>query len=111
MADEKQPPGGPPKGPEGDVLTRPEQKTKKPDMYRVLLHNDDYTTMEFVVHILMKFFRRTHAEATFIMLTVHTKGKGTAGVYPRDVAETKVDQVTSYAREEGHPLLITMEAE
>ena len=97
--------------PQGDTEVVPERKVKKPRLYRVLLHNDDYTTMEFVVHVLMKFFRKSHAEASFIMLTVHTKGVGAAGVYPRDVAETKVHEVTEYAREQGHPLMVTMEAE
>lgn len=96
---------------EGETATEQERKTQKPRRYRVVLHNDDYTTMEFVVHVLMKFFRKSYAEAHFLMLTVHTKGQGVAGVYPRDVAETKVVQVTQYARENGHPLLVTMESE
>ena len=97
--------------PEGDTEVVPERKVKKPRLYRVLLHNDDYTTMEFVVHVLMKYFRKSQEEATFIMLTVHQTGIGAAGIYPRDVAETKGAQVTAYARENGHPLLVTMEAE
>jgi ATP-dependent Clp protease adaptor protein ClpS len=97
--------------PEGETVTQERPETKKPRRYRVLLHNDDFTTMEFVVHVLMKFFRKSHAEATHIMLTVHTRGLGVCGVYPREVAETKVVQVTEYARENGHPLMCTMEAE
>lgn len=96
---------------EGDTEVVTERKVKRPRLYRVLLHNDDYTTMEFVVHVLMKFFRKSHAEASFIMLTVHTKGVCAAGIYPRDIAETKVSDVTRYARENGHPLMVTMEAE
>lgn len=78
-------------------------------MYAVVFHNDDYTTMEFVVHVLMKYFHKDETEATHVTLSVHKKGKGIAGVYTYDIAETKVTQVTSYAREQGHPLKITME--
>jgi ATP-dependent Clp protease adaptor protein ClpS len=94
---------------EGDVKER--RKTKKPRMYKVLLHNDDYTTMEFVVWLLVEVFRRSNTEATAIMLHVHHKGVGVCGVYTKDIAETKVDQATRHAREQGMPLLITMEAE
>jgi ATP-dependent Clp protease adaptor protein ClpS len=96
---------------EGDVAVEERPATRTPRRYKVLLHNDDYTTMDFVVDLLMKHFDKSHAEATFIMLMVHRTGVGVAGVYTRDVAETKVAQATRYAREEGHPLLITMEAE
>lgn len=92
-----------------DVDERP--KTKKPKKYKVLLHNDDYTTMEFVVWLLMKVFRRTRAEATAIMLHVHHKGVGICGVYTREIAETKVAESIDLARESGMPLLITLEAE
>lgn len=97
--------------PEGDVVTKPERKTKTPERYKVLLHNDDYTTQEFVIHILMKFFKKSNAAATYVMLMVHTKGIGLAGVYTRDVAETKVQGVVKYAREAGHPLMVTAEKE
>lgn len=90
-----------------DVGTKHE--IKEPPMYMVLLHNDDYTTMEFVVHILMLVFRKSVEEATRIMLNVHRKGIGMCGVYNFEVAETKVDTVTRLAREKGHPLRCTME--
>ena len=107
-------PGGPPKtdpqhGDEADVIDRPESKT--PRLYKVVFHNDDYTTQEFVVHVLRTFFHKTETEATFVMLTIHRKGSGVAGVYTRDVAETKVQQVTTFAREHGMPLLLTSEPE
>ena len=92
-----------------DVATRP--KTEKPRKYVVVLHNDDYTTMEFVVHILMKFFHLGETESTAIMLQVHHKGYGIVGTYTRDVAETKSNQVMEYARKHGHPLRCTAEPE
>jgi ATP-dependent Clp protease adaptor protein ClpS len=79
-------------------------------MYKVLIHNDDYTPMDFVVHILEKFFGMGREKATQVMLQVHTRGVGVAGVYTREVAETKVAQVNDYAREHDHPLKCTMEA-
>jgi ATP-dependent Clp protease adaptor protein ClpS len=85
-------------------------KLKRPPMYKVLLINDDYTPMDFVVHILEEFFGLDREKATHIMLTVHTKGKAVCGVYTREVAETKVAQVNDYARQHEHPLLCTMEA-
>ncbi|MFQ6021499.1 MAG: ATP-dependent Clp protease adapter ClpS [Acidiferrobacterales bacterium] len=84
-------------------------KLKKPDLYKVILLNDDYTPMEFVVVILERFFRKTRTEATRIMLHVHQKGIGVCGVYTRDIAETKVKQVMTCARENRHPLQCTME--
>ena len=87
------------------------EKTEEPPLFKVLLHNDDYTTMEFVVLVLMKFFHKTETEATHIMLSVHHKGHGVAGVYTKDVAETKVDQVHDYAKEHGMPLRLTVEPE
>lgn len=86
-------------------------KTRRPKLYKVLLHNDDYTTMEFVVHVLIQFFDKTRTDATRIMLLIHHQGLGVAGVYTRDVAETKVGLVTDHSRESGHPLKVTMEAE
>ena len=98
-------------GPDRDegVLLEERVVTKRPSLYRVLLHNDDYTTMEFVVAILMDVFHKTRDMAMQVMLTVHTKGVGVAGVYTRDVAETKVAQVMERAREAGMPLMCTTE--
>lgn len=96
---------------DGAVAVEPKKKTKKPRLWKVLLHNDDYTTQEFVVDILVRHFRKAAAEATQIMLEVHFKGVGIAGVYPRDVAETKVHEVTAEARAAGMPLLLTLERE
>lgn len=91
------------------LATKIKPKTKKPSMYRVLLLNDDYTPMEFVIHILEKYFSKSADEATQIMLHVHQKGIGVCGVYPYDVAETKVVQVVDFARKHQHPLQCTME--
>lgn len=91
------------------VRERPAQRT--PRLYRVLLHNDDYTAMEFVVDVLVRFFGKTATEASRVMLEVHHAGVGVAGVYTRDVAETRVAQVTAEARREGYPLLLTTEPE
>ena len=96
---------------EGSVDTKERARTDKARRFKVLFHNDDYTTQEFVTRVLMKFFHKTETEATQVMLSVHHKGHGVAGVYSRDVAETKVDQVMGYAREYGMPLLVTAEAE
>ena len=86
-----------------------EKKVKEPSMYRVLLHNDDYTTMEFVVEVLAHIFHKTIEDATRIMLNVHEKGIGVCGVYTFEVAETKVDTVNSIARDHGFPLKCSME--
>jgi ATP-dependent Clp protease adaptor protein ClpS len=83
--------------------------TPPPSMYRVLLLNDDYTPMEFVVHVLERFFAMDREKATTVMLKVHNEGAGLAGIYPRDLAETKVNQVTGFAREHQHPLQCVME--
>lgn len=91
------------------LLTRPETKTKKPSMYKVLLLNDDFTPMEFVIHILQRFFRMTAEQATEVMLHVHQKGVGVCGVFTFEVAETKVNQVMSFAKQHEHPLQCTLE--
>jgi len=91
------------------VVTRPKPKTKRPNMYRVLLLNDDYTPMEFVVHVLERFFQKSREEATRVMLHVHHHGVGECGVYTYEVAETKVTQVMDFARKHQHPLQCVME--
>ena len=93
------------------VVTKPKTKTKKPSMYKVLMLNDDYTPMEFVVHILERFFGKSREEATRIMLHVHQRGVGVCGVYTYEVAETKVTQVMDLARRHQHPLQCTLEKE
>jgi ATP-dependent Clp protease adaptor protein ClpS len=110
MSTPKKPPSTDPRhGEETDVIDRPKSHT--PRLYKVIFHNDDYTTQEFVVLVLQVFFHKSETEAMHIMLTVHKKGIGVAGVYTRDVAETKVQQVTDFAREHGMPLLLTTEPE
>ena len=96
---------------EGDsaVATETRKKVEKPKLYKVLMHNDDYTTMEFVVMVLMTIFAHDEAKATQVMLHVHQKGIGVAGVYPRDIAESKVDKTMKLAREWEYPLRCTME--
>lgn len=91
------------------VITRTRTKTKKPSLYRVLLLNDDYTPMEFVVHVLERFFQKDREAATRIMLHVHNHGVGECGVYTFEVAETKVSQVMDFARQHQHPLQCVME--
>ena len=91
------------------VLEAKKAKVKLPPMYKVLLLNDDYTPMEFVVLVLQKFFAMTRERATQVMLKVHREGMGVCGVYPRDVALTKVQQVAGYARKHQHPLQCVME--
>ncbi|MFC4729280.1 ATP-dependent Clp protease adapter ClpS [Coralloluteibacterium thermophilus] len=88
-------------------VARPE--TERPPLFRVILLNDDYTPMDFVVEVLLRFFSMNREKATQVMLHVHTRGKGVCGVYTREVAETKVSQVNEYARQHQHPLLCTME--
>ena len=98
--------------PHDDVmLAEPKTQTKRPAMYKVILLNDDYTPMDFVVMVLEHIFQKTHADALNVMLQVHQKGAGLAGVYTRDVAETKVDQVIEYARVNDYPLQCTLESE
>ena len=101
----------PPGRTEVGILTRTRTKTKKPAMYRVLLLNDDFTPMEFVIHILERFFSKNRQEATEIMFQVHRRGVGVCGVYTYEVAETKVNVVMDYARKNEHPLQCTMEKE
>ncbi len=91
------------------VITKTKPKTQKPSMYKVLLLNDDYTPMEFVVHILERFFNKGPEEAAQIMLHVHQHGVGICGVYTYEVAETKVTQVVDFSRQHQHPLQCTME--
>jgi ATP-dependent Clp protease adaptor protein ClpS len=93
------------------VVVQTRTKTKKPSMYKVLMLNDDYTPMEFVVHVLERFFSKNREEATQIMLHVHRRGVGICGVFTYEVAETKVTQVTEFARRNQHPLRCTLEKE
>jgi ATP-dependent Clp protease adaptor protein ClpS len=124
-----EPPGGPPGGPpqqpprrddgggDGDgerrtgALTLTRTRTKKPSMYKVLMLNDDYTPMEFVVDVLQNIFQKNRDEATQVMLHVHQKGVGVCGVYTYEIAETKVTQTVDYARKNQHPLQCTLEKE
>ena len=98
---------------DGDVgvVVKAKPKTKRPSLYKVLMLNDDYTPMEFVVYVLERFFNLDHGRAVDIMLTVHTRGVAVVGVYPFEVAETKVTQVMDCARANQHPLQCTMEKE
>lgn len=96
---------------ETSVITKTLSKTERPPLYKVMLLNDDYTPMEFVVHVLERFFGLTHAQAFEIMLTVHKKGLAVVGVFSFEVAETKVAQVMDFARRHQHPLQCTMEKE
>lgn len=96
---------------EGWVITEKRQKVAKPPLYKVLLHNDDYTTMDFVVLVLETVFHKSSLEAGKIMLNVHQKGIGVAGVYPRDIAETKVVLVHDMARKNEYPLKCSIEKE
>lgn len=95
--------------PEVGVATRARPRTKKPSMYKVLLLNDDYTPMEFVVEVIERFFRKSRQDATRIMLHVHQRGVGVCGVYSYEVAESKVTQVMDFARKNEHPLQCTLE--
>ena len=96
---------------DGEVIERTIQQTKKPELYKVLLLNDDYTTMDFVIEILESVFHKQPAEAFRIMMMVHTQGKGLCGLYPHEVAETKVATVIERARDSGFPLRAAMELE
>ncbi len=95
----------------GGIVTKAEPKTKKPSLYKVLLLNDDYTPMDFVVYVLERFFNKQNEEANRIMMHVHQRGVGICGVYTYEVAETKVAQVTNFSRQHQHPLQCTMEKE
>ena len=95
---------------DGGLLTETSKpELKRPPMYKVILMNDDYTPMEFVIHILENFFSMEREKATQIMLKVHTEGSAVVGIYPRDIAETKSEQVNQYAQENSHPLLSVIE--
>ncbi|WP_416899831.1 MAG: ATP-dependent Clp protease adapter ClpS [Minwuia sp.] len=94
---------------ETGVITKTRPRTKKPSLWRVLMLNDDYTPMEFVVYVLQRYFNKDQEAATQIMLHVHQKGVGVCGIYPYEVAETKVTQVINLARENQHPLQCTLE--
>lgn len=94
----------------GLALQESKPELKKPPLFKVVLINDDYTPMEFVVEVLESFFRMNREQATHVMLTVHTQGKGVCGIFTRDIAETKAAQVNQYARENEHPLLCEIEA-
>ena len=91
------------------IITRTKPKTKRPSLYRVLLLNDDYTPMEFVVHVVERFFNKSHEDAYQIMMHVHQNGVGECGIYTYEVAETKVTQVMDFARKHQHPLQCVME--
>lgn len=109
----KTPPAQKPRRDDGDsvVLERRPQKTAPPQMYQVVMLNDDYTPMEFVVHVLERFFQKTREEATRIMLHVHRRGVGVCGAFTYEVAESKVTQVMDLARQNQHPLQCTIEKE
>ncbi|HZS06969.1 MAG TPA: ATP-dependent Clp protease adapter ClpS [Blastocatellia bacterium] len=98
-------------GQDGAVETESKQKLKKPPLYKVLLHNDDYTTMDFVVFILKTVFHKSDTDAFRIMLAVHQQGLGVAGVFTYEIAEAKIERVTQLARASEYPLLCTMEEE
>ncbi len=102
-----------PNGPDdqSDLVVKPRAKSQRPPMYKVLMLNDDFTPMEFVVHVLERLFGMSHAQAIEIMLTVHRKGVAVVGVFSHEVAETKVAQVMELARRQQHPLQCTMEKE
>lgn len=110
----RKPPNGPKKGEprhDGGVELLERTRTKKPRRFKVLMFNDDYTTQEFVVHVLQKFFKKQGADAHRIMLAVHTKGMAVVAVYTKDIAESKVAIVSDYARENGMPLKLSSEPE
>ena len=95
--------------PDTELLTRSKTDTDEPKMYRVIIHNDNYTTMDFVVEVIVKIFHKTASEATRIMLDVHEKGQGTVGVYTRDIAMTKITEVHALAKSREFPLRCSAE--
>lgn len=95
--------------PESGLLTRTDEKIREPKLYKVLLHNDHYTTMDFVVEVLVNVFHKTASEATKIMMEVHNKGMGIAGVYTYDIAMTKIEAVHTLAKSSGYPLRCSAE--
>ena len=97
--------------PDIELVVEIRQKLKKPSLYKVIMLNDDYTPMEFVIHVLQMYFRKSQEEATKIMLHVHQRGIGICGIYTREVAETKVKQVMAVARKSQHPLRLQLEKE
>jgi ATP-dependent Clp protease adaptor protein ClpS len=99
------------RGPSTGLVTKTRPKTKKPSLYKVLMLNDDYTPMEFVVHVLERFFNKAREDAEVVMLQVHRQGVGICGVYTYEVAETKVAQVIAFAQRHQHPLQCTLEKE
>jgi len=109
LAKDKEP-GGDDGAGTGLIVEKSKPKLKKPPLYKVLLHNDDYTPMEFVVQLLMKFFQMSRPKAEEIMIHVHTRGIGICGVFPREIAETKVRLVMDYAMENQHPLQCSLDA-
>lgn len=102
---------GHPEDGDGQTITKSRTETKRPSLYKVILLNDDYTPMDFVILILRRFFHKSEPEATQIMLEVHNQGAGLAGVFPYEVAETKVYQVNEFSRTQRHPLKCIMEKE
>ena len=109
LNDEDSEGGGPGRGAGVGVATKTRAKTAKPALYKVLMLNDDYTPMEFVVLTLQRFFKMTIEDATRVMLHVHQKGVGVCGIFPYEIAETKVNQVMDFARQNQHPLQCTLE--
>lgn len=103
MSDRRDPDGG------TGLQTKTKKRVQQPKKYRVVLHNDHYTTMEFVVDVLKKVFHKSAAEAHAIMMSVHQKGRGMVGIYPYDIAATKIEKTRSMARRNGYPLKCTME--
>lgn len=112
MSSDGRPTGNDPREDSGDLLLlEPKVKTKRPPLFKVIMHNDDYTPMDFVVEVLKVIFRMPHEDALNVMLQIHNKGAGLCGVFTRDVAETKVELVMARAREQEYPLQCTLERE
>ena len=109
MSDSDHGNGGKGNGTDASILTKTRSKTQRPPMYKVMLLNDDYTPMDFVVTVLQHFFSMDLEKATQVMLNVHTRGRGVCGVFTREVAESKVAQINEFSRMNQHPLLCTME--